>query len=96
MTGLACRAFLEGYPASLQFFYVRDKTQFQYEHLYQGFITIHGKDAPVRELYQQFRELLIKKYGYAVEQDYPPWRSHGTPPYGPGFGSKWETTNQSG
>lgn len=94
MTGLGCLAVLEGYPARLQLFYVSD--QGFPRHLYKGFISMREKDIPVEVLYRRFHGMLTEKYGPVAERDYPPWRSPNTPPYGPGYGSRWEFTDENG
>jgi len=94
ITGLGCRAILEGYPAVLQFFFINDQAYTQ--HFYQGYITMRAKDCPVELIYHRFLETLTEKYGPADDTGYPPWRSQNTQPYGHGTGLKWETTNEKG
>lgn len=94
MTGLGCRAVVEGYPALVQFFYVREGGTPRY--LYQGFVIMHDKDGPIEPFYQSILEVLTKKYGPTDEVGYPPWRSPGTQPSDRGYGWTWETTNEQG
>lgn len=94
MTGLGCRAVVEGYPALLQFFYVREEGTPRYLH--QGFLIMHDRDGPIETIYQRILAVMTEKYGSTDEVGYPPWRSPGTKPFGYGYGWKWETTSEQG
>lgn len=94
MSGLGCRAVLEGYPALLQFFYTKEQGIPRY--LFQGFIIMNDNDGPIEGLYQRLLETFTEKYGSAADVGYPPWRTPSTKPLGPGYGWKWETTSEAG